>query len=165
MLAVVAAVVCGDDANSKAEPTPTATSNESSNVTFTEAFCTRVVDGDTIEVTIGGTEYTVRYIGIDTPELEDERPEYRALAEEAAQANRDMVEGRNVSLQQDVSETDQYGRLLRYVFVGHQFVNAELVSDGYAWAVSYPPDTSYDNFFQGLASEAEQEGLGVWSLQ
>lgn len=144
---------------------PTVTSNASSNVTFTEAFCIRVVDGDTIEVIVDDTEYTVRYIGIDTPELDDTRPEYRALAEEATQANMGMVEGKNVGLQKDVSERDQYGRLLRYVFVGLQFVNAELVSDGYAWAVSYPPDTSYDSFFRGLASEAEQEGLGVWSLQ
>ena len=34
---------------------------------------TRVIDGDTIEVDIDGTSYKVRYIGIDTPELDDKR--------------------------------------------------------------------------------------------
>jgi micrococcal nuclease len=134
------------------------------NVTFTEATCTRVIDGDTIEVSIGDGVYTVRYIGIDTPEMDDGRPEYRALAEEATRVNRDMAEGKNVSLEKDVSETDQYGRLLRYVFVGYSFVNAELVSGGYAWAKSYPPDTKYDALFHDLALDAEQQGLGVWSL-
>jgi micrococcal nuclease len=160
----VVATACAGIGTTAAGPTPTTTSNATANVTFTEAACTRVVDGDTIEVSIAGETYTVRYIGIDTPELDDSRPEYRALAEEATQANQDLVEGKIVSLAKDVSETDQYGRLLRYVFVGYNFVNAELVSDGYAWAKSYPPDTKYDALFYDLESEAESEGLGVWSL-
>jgi micrococcal nuclease len=155
---------CSNVAGPSAQPTPTATAVVTDNVTFTEAACTRVVDGDTIEVSIAGEIYTVRYIGIDTPELDDSRSEYRALAEEATQANQDLVEGKIVSLAKDVSETDRYDRLLRYVFVGYDFVNAELVSDGYAWAKSYPPDTKYDGLFHDLESEAENEGLGVWSL-
>jgi len=155
---------CSNVAGPSAQPTPTATSNATENVTFTEAECSRVIDGDTIEVSIAGETYTVRYIGVDTPELDDSRPEYRALAEEATQANQDLVEGKIVRLEKDVSESDRYGRLLRYVFVGYNFVNAELVSGGYAWAKSYPPDTKYDALFHDLESEAENEGLGVWSL-
>lgn len=116
-------------------------------------------------MSIAGETYTVRYIGVDTPEMDDDRSEYRALAEEATQANRDMVEDKVVSLEKDVSETDRYGRLLRYVFVGYSFINAELVSGGYAWAKSYPPDTKYDALFHDLESDAKDEGLGVWSLQ
>lgn len=155
----LAATACGVG-TSASQPTPAATSN----VTFTEATCTRVIDGDTIEVSIGGETYTVRYIGIDTPEMDDDRPAYRTLAAEATQANAALVEGQVVSLEKDVSETDQYGRLLRYVFVGHLFVNAQLVSGGYAWAKSYPPDTKYDSLFHDLESEAEDQGLGIWSL-
>jgi len=155
---------CSNVAGPSAQPTPTATSNATANATFTEAICTRVIDGDTIEVSIESETYTVRYIGVDTPEMDDNRPEYRALAEAATQANRDMVEDKVVNLEKDVSETDQYGRLLRYVFVGYDFVNAELVSEGYAWAKSYPPDTKYDALFHDLESEAENAGLGVWSL-
>ena len=145
-------------------PTPAITAHHQGNITFTRAYCTRVIDGDTIEVLINGTEYRVRYIGIDTPELDDERPEYRALAEEAKQAIIQLVEGKNISLQQDVSETDRHGRLLRYVFDGIIFVNLELVAEGYARAKSYPPDTMYDSLFQELQTEAQVDKLGVWKL-
>lgn len=166
---VLGTVACGG-AGPAAEPTPTPTAtaaitaHHQGNITFTKAFCTRVIDGDTIEVLINGTEYTVRYIGIDTPEMDDERPTYRALAEEARQANIQLVEGKNISLQKDVSETDRYGRLLRYVFDGTTFVNLMLVADGYAWAKSYPPDTMYDSLFQELQTEAQVDKLGVWKL-
>jgi micrococcal nuclease len=155
-----------------AEPTPTPTATPTAvitvhhqgNVTFTKAYCTRVIDGDTIEVLINGTEYRVRYIGIDTPEMDDERPAYRTLAEEAKQANIQLVEGKNISLQKDISETDRYGRLLRYVFDGTMFVNLVLVAEGYAWAVSYPPDTMYDALFGELQTAAQDDKLGVWQL-
>jgi len=93
---------------------------------------TRVIDGDTIEVSIAGESYKVRYIGIDTPELDDKRPKFCALAQEATRYNRELVKGKTVRLEKDISETDQYGRLLRYVYVGDIFVNAELVRQGLA---------------------------------
>lgn len=71
----------------------------------------KVIDGDTIVIEGG---YRVRYIGIDTPEI---RPREEAYAIEAWQANRQMVEGKRVRLEKDVSETDRYDRLLRYVYV------------------------------------------------
>jgi micrococcal nuclease len=166
---LLATVACSVTAPA-AEPTPTPTltpaitSHPQGNITFVKALCTRVIDGDTIEVLINGTEYKVRYIGIDTPELDDERPEYHALAEEAKQANIALVEGKNISLQKDVSETDQYDRLLRYVFDGTTFVNLVLVADGYAWAKSYPPDTRYDSLFGELQTAAQGDKLGVWKL-
>ena len=161
------ALACGGAAPA-AEPTPTPTpaitAIHQGNTTFVEAFCTRVIDGDTIDVIINGTEYRVRYIGIDTPEMDNERPAYRTLAEEARQANIRLVEGKNISLQKDVSETDRYGRLLRYVFDGTTFVNLVLVADGHAWAVSYPPDTMYDSLFGELQTAAQEDKLGVWQL-
>lgn len=123
---------------------------------------TRVIDGDTIEVGISGTLYTVRYIGIDTPELDDERPELSALAQEAARYNRQLVEGQEIRLEKDVSETDQYGRLLRYVYIGDTFVNAELVRLGLAWAKAYPPDTKYQAIFDEAESEAMLAKIGIW---
>ena len=109
----------------------------------TAPLATRVIDGDTIEVNIDGAVYKVRYIGIDTPELDDKRAEYSALAQEATRYNRQLVEGETIRLEKDVSETDKYGRLLRYVYVDDIFVNAELVRQGLAWAKAYEPDTKY----------------------
>ena len=110
----------------------------------------RVIDGDTIEVAIAGTSYKVRYIGIDAPELTDKRPEFCALAQDATRYNRELVEGKTIRLEKDVSETDKYGRLLRYVYVDNILVNAELVRQGLAWAKGYEPDTKYQDYLQEM---------------
>ena len=128
----------------------------------TAPLVTRVIDGDTAEVNISGTIYKVRYIGIDTPELDDTRAEYCALAQEATRFNRQLVEGKTVRLEKDVSETDKYGRLLRYVYVDDIFVNAELVREGLAWAKTYEPDTKYQDTLEKAETEARQDKKGIW---
>lgn len=112
---------------------------------------------------IDGGTYRVRYIGIDTPEMNDPRPDIRALAEEATVTNENLVEGQVVELEKDVSETDRYGRLLRYVYVGDTFVNAELVALGYAQVATYPPDVKYEDLFLQLQTQAQEAGLGLWA--
>ena len=116
----------------------------------------RVIDGDTVELADGRR---VRYIGIDTPELRPPEP----LAREATEYNRRLVEGRMVRLERDVSDTDRYGRLLRYVWVDGILVNAELVREGYAEAREYPPDTRYAPCLEALEEEARRFGRGIWS--
>jgi len=123
-----------------------------------------VIDGDTIEVDIAGTIYKVRYMGIDTPELNDKRPEFCALAQEATRCNRQLVvAGKIVRLEKDISETDKYGRLLRYVYVDNIFVNAELVRQGLAWAKVYEPDTKYQDTLEKAEAEARQAGRWLWA--
>ncbi len=127
------------------------------------SLVTRVIDGDTVEVDIGGTIYKVRYIGIDAPELDDKRPEFSALAQEATRLNRELVEGKTVRLEKDISETDRYGRLLRYVYVDDIFVNAELVERGLAWAKVYEPDTKYQDTLEKAEAEARRDKIGIWA--
>jgi micrococcal nuclease len=122
--------------------------------TSEKVLVTRVIDGDTIEIQ-GGDR--VRYIGIDTPERGE--PYYL----EATAKNEDLVEGRRVRLEKDVSEKDRYGRLLRYIYVDDLFVNAEMVRLGYARAYPYPPDTQCADLFSRLESEAKQAGRGLWA--
>jgi len=124
---------------------------------------TRVIDGDTIEVDIDGIIYKVRYIGIDTPELDDEQAELCALAQEATRYNRQLVEGKTVRLEKDISETDRYERLLRYVYVDDTFVNAELVRQGLAWAEAYEPDIKYQDTLEKAEAEARQDKIGIWT--
>ena len=99
-------------------------------------------------------------IGIDTPEV---YPEPEAFGAEAWQANRELVEGKLVRLERDVSNTDKYGRLLRYVFVNDTFVNAELVRQGLAEAKTYPPDLKYQKVLEDLQRYAQAAGLGIWA--
>ena len=116
-----------------------------------------VIDGDTIVIEGG---YRVRYIGIDAPEV---HPQSEVYGVEAWQANRRLVEGKRVRLERDVSETDKYGRLLRYVYVDNLFVNAELVREGLAWARAYPPDTRYQGYLEEMEAEARLAGKGMWA--
>ncbi len=131
--------------------------------TPTSPTVTRVIDGDTIEVSMGGALYKVRYIGIDTPELDDTRPQFGALAQEATRFNRRLVAGKAVRLEKDISEPDRYGRLLRYVYIGDTFVNAKLVREGLAWAKAYPPDTRHQDYLEEMEAEARQAGIGIWA--
>ncbi len=116
----------------------------------------QVIDGDTIIIEGG---YRVRYIGIDAPEI---HPEVEAFGMEAWQANRKLLEGKEVRLERDVSEKDKYGRLLRYVWVDDVLVEAELVRQGLARAKAYPPDTRYQDYLEEMEAEARGAGRGMW---
>jgi micrococcal nuclease len=148
---------------STAEPAPEPTPTPSPY--FTEARVTRVIDGDTIEVSIAGETHTVRYIGVDTPETVHPTEPVEYMGQEASDKNKELVGGKTVGLEKDVSETDKYGRLLRYVYLGDLFVNAELVRLGYAQVSTYPPDVKYQDLFLQLQQEARDAGRGLWASQ
>ncbi len=126
------------------------------------AQVTRVVDGDTIDVVVNGSEQRLRYIGINTPETVDPRRPVECFGREASERNRQLVEGQTVGLERDVSETDRFGRLLRYVWLGDEMVNATLVAEGYATAATFPPDVKYAATFAALEAEARTAGRGLW---
>jgi micrococcal nuclease len=127
----------------------------------------RVIDGDTI-VLEGGS--VLRYIGVDTPETSHPRKGYECFGQEASKFNHELVEGKHVRLEKDVSETDRYNRLLRYVWIEDEesehngvFINDYLVSQGYATAVSYPPDIAYQLQFIESQRKAREGNVGLWS--
>lgn len=115
---------------------------------------TRVIDGDTIDVDIDGSTYRVRYVGVNTPERDE------TCYADATAMNAELVEEQTVGLVRDSSDTDRYGRLLRYVYVGNTLVNAELVRDGYAEAVLYQPDDRYYDDFVELEKVAARGRFG-----
>lgn len=115
-----------------------------------------VVDGDTINVTMNGAAYSVRYIGIDTPERGS------PFAAEASAANALLVEGKTVVMVVDTSERDRYDRLLRYVIADGRFVNYDLVWSGMASAYDYPPDTACSKAFHDAQAYASIALLGMW---
>ncbi len=121
---------------------------------------TRVIDGDTIEIE-GGQK--VRYIGIDTPETVDPRKPVQCFGVEASNRNKQLVDGKRVRLEKDISETDKYGRLLRYVYIDNIFVNLALVQGGFAYSSTYPPDVKYQNQFLEAERLAREQKIGLWS--
>jgi micrococcal nuclease len=123
----------------------------------------RVVDGDTIEVSLDGTEEDVRYIGVDTPESVTPGEPVECFGRRASEANADLVEGRTVRLVFDRELRDDYGRLLAYVHVGEVFVNAELVERGYARTLEISPNTARASLLDRLEQEAGRAGRGLWA--
>ena len=127
-----------------------------------EARVVRVVDGDTIVVEMEERLYRVRYIGIDTPETHHPSEGANYLGYEAGDANLALVgEGTTIVLQRDISETDIYDRLLRYVWVGDTLVNAELVRMGLARVRFYPPDVLYEDEIMAALEEARAADRGL----
>lgn len=120
----------------------------------------RVIDGDTIEIE-GGER--VRYIGIDTPETVDPRKTVQCFGVEASKKNKELVEGKTVRLEKDITDRDKYKRLLRYVWLGDTLVNLALVQDGFARSYSYPPDIKYQNKFVAAERQAREVKLGLWN--
>jgi len=139
--------------------------DEAQRGSFETGQVVNVVDGDTIDVIVNGTEHRVRYIGIDTPETVHPTRGEEPYGREASARNRELVLGKTVRLEKDVSETDQYGRLLRYVWLDDDtMVNEVLVAEGYAQVSTYPPDVKYADDFLELQRTARAQGLGLWGL-
>lgn len=154
--------------SSKDVPTPTEIADRvTAEIMHPERVSARVVkiiDGDTIEVDLGGGNVrTVRYIGIDTPESVDPRRSVECFGKEASNMNTSIVGGGIVQLEKDVSENDKYGRLLRYVYVDGLFVNLYLVEEGFANASAYPPDIKYQEDLESAEEEARLNNKGLWA--
>jgi micrococcal nuclease len=122
------------------------------------------VDGDTIDVDIGGREERVRLIGIDTPETKDENSPVECYGPEATALTELLVPpGTPVRLERDVEARDDYGRLLAYVHrTDGLFVNLELARQGAATVLSIRPNTAYAALIGGTVDEARRTGRGLW---
>ena len=152
-----------------AEPTPAQTPAPVFAPTgeTTQATVVRVIDGDTIIVAIAGTEYRVRYIGIDAPQSVSLDTPVEFMAREAADANRRLVSSANVILERDASETDQYGQLLRNVWANQDgklvMVGLELVRQGLARMSTFSPDVRYRPLLAEAQQAARVATIGMWS--
>jgi micrococcal nuclease len=127
-----------------------------------EGVVIRVVDGDTIHVRIGEHVETVRYIGVNTPEVHHPRKAEEPGGRDAARVNTALVAHQRVRLELDAQSRDRYGRLLAYVWVGDVMINAELVRRGYAQVMTVQPNVRYVELFVKLQRDARESGRGLW---
>ena len=141
--------------------------------TYDAVLVDRVVDGDTLKLANGER---VRLIGIDTPEVHESEKLYRdskksgqdvktiqALGRRSAAFTKGLVEGKTVRLEFDVEPRDKYKRLLAYVYLPDgTFVNAEIVKQGYASLMTYPPNVKHADEFLRLYRQARDSKLGLW---
>lgn len=124
-----------------------------------EYVVNRVIDGDTMVLENGDT---VRYLGIDAPEMGKQKGGPEFFAREATKYNKKLVLLKKVRLEFDEERKDVYGRLLAYVFVKNVFVNGELVKLGYARAMVKPPNTRYKAVLLEYQKEAMARDVGLW---
>jgi micrococcal nuclease len=127
---------------------------------------TKIVDGDTIHVRIGGRREKVRYIGVDTPETHKPGTPVQCYGRAASAFNARLLAGRRVELRTDAESRDRYGRLLAYVYRRPDglFVNAELVRRGFATTLTIPPNVGHAEEFLRLQRAARQAGRGLWGV-
>lgn len=118
-----------------------------------------VTDGDTMRVLVDGENEPLRLIGINAPESGE------CLAAEAARRLAELVGDEPVRLESDVSDRDDFGRLLRYVHAGDVFTNQMLVREGLALARRYEPDTARSDELEEAQAAAERDGVGMWDPQ
>lgn len=144
---------------------------------YQKAKVSRVVDGDTIEVVYDGHAYKLRLIGVNTPETKHPQKGVEFFGKEASAFTEEKLNGKDIYLEKDVSDTDRYQRLLRYVWltppknplnptyeeVRDNSFNGVLVRDGYANASTYPPDVKYSELFSKIEAEARANNKGLWN--
>lgn len=127
---------------------------------------TKIVDGDTIKVDIGGSIETVRMIGVDTPEIKDPRKTVQCFGKEASEKTKELLENQMVRLEADSTQTDRdkYSRLLRYIYLENgTFINKKLIEEGFAFEYTYQVPYFYQAEFKAVQKLAEINNLGLWN--
>jgi micrococcal nuclease len=127
-----------------------------------KAAVARVIDGDTVELANGER---LRYIGVDTPEMNASDPTQRGLAESAKRVNRGLVEGRELTVELGVEQRDHYGRLLGYVWADGVFVNGALMAGGFAQVMTIAPNVQHAEYFRALGAQAREANRGLWRVE
>lgn len=128
-------------------------------------FVSRVIDGDTIEVTRNGKKQTVRLIGIDTPETVDPRKPVQCFGAEASRYLKELVEGKELELIADPTQgnTDKYARLLRYLILDGNDVAQKIIRDGYGQEYTYSKPYANQEKYKEAQKLAQAEVAGLWN--
>jgi micrococcal nuclease len=125
-----------------------------------------VVDGDTVDIHINGTDERVRLIGIDTPETKKPDSPVECFGPEASRHTADLLPaGTQVRIERDIVGRDDYGRLLGYLYRvdDELFVNYEILREGYAQPLTIEPNSTHAATFAAAARVAEADDLGLWA--
>ncbi|MBY6036457.1 thermonuclease family protein [Fictibacillus nanhaiensis] len=125
-----------------------------------------VVDGDTIKVNVDGKNETVRFLLVDTPESVHPSKPVQPFSKEASRFTEKLLSDSNVELELGIGERDKYGRLLAYVYADGNSVQEALLKNGLARvAYIFEPNTKYVDDYQSIQKQAQEDGVGIWSLE
>lgn len=111
-----------------------------------------VIDGDTVKIRNEAGTFTIRLAGIDAPEKQ------QSFGLKAKHHLNKLVTGKEISA--NIISQDKYGRLVAFVFCEKLNINAQMLSDGYAWHYSqYDADPELIK----LMHDAQADKRGLWS--
>lgn len=116
----------------------------------------KVSSGERVKLSSGEK---IRYIGVDAPADGD------FFFEECRQANKNLVGGKQITIEYDVRRKDGNGNLLGYVYAGDAFVNAQLLKNGFGIVYITPPNQKYADLFISLQKEARKNRRGIWAFE
>ena len=140
--------------------------SEQTNSTLLDAEVTKVVDGDTLHVMISGKKETIRLLLVDTPETVHPTKQVQPFGPEASNYMKEKLNGEEVQVELGIGERDKYGRLLAYVYHDNQMLNKLLLEKGLARvAYVFEPNTKYIDEFNEIQKQAQNEQVGIWSLE
>ena len=125
----------------------------------------KVVDGDTIAISLRGKSETIRLIGIDTPETVDSRVAVQCFGKEATAKLKSVI-GKRVSIEKDEEEgeRDKYGRLLAYIYTEEGlFLNKYMIEQGFAFEYMYDDPYKYQKEFKAAQASAKAAKKGLWA--
>ena len=135
----------------------------------------RVIDGDTLVVSINNQDRRVRMLGVDTPETVHPKKGVQPYGKEASNFTKQSLTGRRVWLEYDSSPLDRYERHLAYIWlekpakidessIRREMFNARLLLEGYAKVMIIKPNKRYEDLFKKFQSEAQSSKRGLWAL-
>lgn len=144
----------------------TDSASQSKTSEFIPAKVIRVIDGDTVKVTVQGKEETLRLLLVDTPETVHPSKPVQPFGPEASAFAKSTLLNKDVELELDVGERDKYGRLLVYLHVDGKMFNKLLIEKGLARVgYVYAPNTKHVDELYELQKKAQQKELGIWSIE
>ena len=147
------------DAAKKADVKASSTSSHGE-----QATVTRVVDGDTIHVSLKGKDETIRMLLLDTPETVDPNKPVEPFGKDASNFAKQTLSGKTVGIQVGSEPRDKYGRLLAYVWVGNKTYQEMVLEKGLGRTAYLYNDTSMLDQFHKAQDVAKNQGIGVWSI-
>jgi len=124
-----------------------------------------VIDGDTIKVKFKNKVEKIRMIGVNTPELKDDRAQVRCLAQKSKEYTENNLLNKEVKIEIDPTQgvRDKYGRILGYIFTDRNInFNQILISNGYAYEFTYKIPYKYQQEFKRVEQVAQKNKVGLW---
>jgi len=116
----------------------------------------RVIDGDTIELSSGER---IRYLEVSTPEMSP----LECYAQEATRKNSQLVLGKTIYIQPPTEgNKTSYNRTLAYIFTDKTFVFLELVKNGYAIVELYASPNEFYDLLKQAENDARLNNRGLW---